>query len=197
MGRSKIIPIPQPNEETCGPAALKIALSILGKRKSLAALVALCKTNRNGTSAKNMISAVNKLGFPIQVVEYADLRHLQSSLKYPANKPRAVLVSYLYEDDEKDQPHPDSGHWATVAAFSASKNTIVLFDSYTSQKKSYKWADFRARWWDYDLKRKNLERAEKQFKLVRRWQSQLLLIIARDTGHLPKFKISTAKTFLP
>ena len=99
MGRSHITPIKQPDDTTCGPAALKLALTILGKRRSLSTLIELCKTTRNGTSTKNMITAVNKLGFPALVVEYATLHHLQSALKYTPNAPRAVLVSYLYDLD--------------------------------------------------------------------------------------------------
>ncbi len=195
MGRSHVSPIQQPDDSTCGPAALKIALAILGKRKSLNALIEICKTNRNGTTTKNMITAVNKLGFPVLMVEYATLHHLQSALKYSLNNPRAILVSYLYDRDKKERLHPDSGHWAVVSSYAASKSRIVLLDSSSGKKKSYAWADFRERWMDYDLKRKKVTKNSKKFKLIRRWQQQLLMIIAKDIEALPKFKISTAKVF--
>lgn len=197
MGRSHVTPIRQPSDSTCGPASLKLALKILGLRKSLTELTSLCKTNRNGTSTKNLIKAMQKLGLWVLAVEYANLHHLQSALRYPSNNPRAVLVSYLYDLDEKDRPHPDSGHWATVAAYLAAKSRIVLLDSSTAQKKSYDWEDFRGRWMDYDLKRKKLKRRGKKFRLVRRWQQQLLLVIAREATNLPKFNIDTAKIFAP
>jgi len=196
MGRAHATPIQQPDATTCGPAALKIALEILGKRKSLKYLMELCKTTRNGTSTKNMIAAVNKLGFSVLLVEYATLHHLQSVLRYSPNQIRAVLVSYLYEKDEKDRPHPDSGHWAVVSSFLPSKSRIVLFDSASGQKKSYDWADFRARWMDYDLKRKRIGKRGRHFQLIRKWQQQLIMVIARDQENLPKFSISTAKVFL-
>lgn len=195
MGRSHVTPIQQPDDTTCGPSSMKLALKILGIRKSLTELMNLCKTNRNGTSTQNMIKAANKLGLSVLVIEYANLHHLQSALKYPPNNPRAVLVSYLYDLDDKDRPHPDSGHWAAVASYLASKSRIVLLDSSSGQKKSYDWADFRSRWMDYDLKRKKLKKRGRKFRLVRHWQQQLLMIIAKDASSLPKFKIDTARIF--
>lgn len=197
MGRSHVTPVQQPDDTTCGPAALKHALAVFGKRKSLEYLMDLCKTNRNGTTTKNMIHAANKLGFSVLVVEYATLHHLQSALKYNPNQLRAVIVSYLYDLDEKDRPHPDSGHWACVSSYSASKSRIVLFDSASGQKKSYAWNDFRTRWMDYDLKRRNIGKRKIHFQLVRRWQQQLLFVMARDPSHLPKFSIDTSKVFTP
>ena len=195
MGRSHITPIQQPDDTTCGPAALKLALTILGKRRSLSSLIALCKTTRNGTSTQNMIAAVNKLELPALVVEYATLHHLQSALKYTPNAPRAILVSYLYDLDEKEEPHPDSGHWAVVSSYSARNSRIVLLDSASGKKKSYPWKEFRDRWTDYDLKRRKIKKGKKEFKLVRRWQEQLMMVIAKDEKNLPKFKIATAKLF--
>lgn len=189
-------PIQQPDSTTCGPAALKHALAILGKRKSLEYLIDLCKTNRNGTSTRNMIAAANKLGFSVLAVEFATLHHLQSALRYPPNQVRAVLVSYLYDLDYKDRPHPDSGHWAVISSYSARKSRIVLLDSSTGKKKSYSWVAFRDRWRDFDLKRKKLHKRGRRFQLVRRWQEQLMLVIAKDEDNLPNFKIDTARVFL-
>lgn len=197
MGRSHVSPIQQPDDRTCGPSALKSALVILGKRKSLSSLIDLCKTNRNGTSTKHMIAAITKVGLPVLVVEYATLHHLQSALKYSPNAPRAVLVSYLYDLDEKKDPHPDSGHWAVVTSYSARNSRIVLLDSASGKKKSYPWKAFRDRWMDYDLKRRRVTKRGRTFRLVRRWQEQLMMVIAKDKDNLPKFRIDTAKLFLP
>lgn len=195
MGRSHVSAIRQPDDQTCGPAALKIALAVLGKRRSLKTLINLCKTNRNGTSTRNLITAINKLGFSALAVEYATLHHLQSALRYPPNQMRAVLVSYLYDLDEKDRPHIDSGHWAVVSSYSSRSSRIILLDSSTGKKKSYPWISFRDRWMDFDLKRKLLHRRGRRFQLVRRWQQQMMIVIAKDQENLPKFKINTAKLF--
>lgn len=197
MGRSHVAPIQQPTNYTCGPAALKTALHIFGTHKSLASLIDLCKTTRNGTSTKNLISAINTFGFPVLAIEYATLTHLQSALKYSQNSVRAVMVSYLYDLDAKNRPHPDSGHWATVSSFSASKNRIYLFDSSSNTRKSYNWKEFRSRWKDYDWKRKKIGAGGHKFRLIRHWQPQLMLVFTKKAEHLPKFTSSTSKLFIP
>lgn len=194
MGRTKVTPIQQPDDTTCGPAAVKLALHILGKKKSLVSLMRLCKTNRNGTSTQNMITALNKLGYSVLIVQYATLHHLQSALKYRLNQERAILVSYLYDLDDDLEPLPESGHWAVVSGYLASKSRIVILDSVNAKKKSYAWNDFRKRWIDFDLKRR---KTSDGFKLVRKWQPQLLMVVARDEKHLPKFRIATAQRFVP
>lgn len=197
MGRKHVKPIMQPDDNTCGPASIKHALNVLGIRKSLSSLVELCKTSRNGTSTKNMITAVTKLGLSVMAVENATLKHLQSALKYPQTKPRAALVSYLYDLNEKDEPHIESGHWAVVASYLSAKSRIVLLDSASGKRKSYNWTDFRTRWFDYDFKRRKLHKRGKKFRLVKSWQPQLLLIIAKTEDALPKFRINTAHIFTP
>lgn len=187
MGRKSVTPIYQPSDEPgCGPAALKHALAVLGKRKSFDSLRELCRVTRNGTSTKNMITAVKKLGLSTLVVEQATLHHLHSALHYGPNNVRAVLVSYLYETDK------DSGHWATVSSYLSSKSRIVLFDSYSGQKKSYPWQEFRTRWIDYDFKRRRVGRG---FKIVRHWQPQLMMVVAKEANHLPRFSISSSRLF--
>ena len=197
MSRSRVTAIQQPDDTTCGPAALKLALEVLGKRKSLSALIKLCKTNANGTSTKNMCGAVTKLGLSALLVEYATLHHLQSALRYSPNQVRAVLVSYLYDLTANNQPHPDSGHWALVSSFQPSKSRIVLLDSITARKKSYKWSDFRKRWMDWDYKRIKTGTEGNQYKLIRKWQQQPMIVIALDTENLPHFTIETATLYNP
>jgi ABC-type bacteriocin/lantibiotic exporter with double-glycine peptidase domain len=197
MGRSHVSPIQQPNDSSCGPSALKTALRVLGIKKTLTSLIKLCKTNKNGTSTKNIIRAANSLGLTVLAIEYATLTHLQSALHYHPNAVRAVMVSYLYDLDEENRPHPDSGHWATVSSYLASKNRIVLFDSASGKRKSYPWPEFRDRWYDYDLKRKKAKGRGHHFKLVRHWQPQLMLVLALETDHLPNFSIDSSKLFLP
>jgi len=197
MGRSHVTPIQQPTDYTCGPASLKTALHIFGIHKSLESLIKLCKTTRNGTTTPNLIRAWNSFGFSVLATEYSTLTHLQSALKNSSNTIRAVQVSYLYDLDAKDKPHPDSGHWAVVSSYSASKNRIVLFDSASNTRKSYNWQEFRKRWKDYDLKRKKIGERGHKFQLIRHWQPQLMLVIARDIEELPKFRSESSKLFTP
>lgn len=192
MGRSNVSAIKQPDDVTCGPSALKLALAALGKRRSIGLLTDLCKTNSNGTSTKNLVRAVNKLGLSVLLVERATLHHLQSALRYSPSQPRAVVVDYLYDSDINGKPDTYSGHWAVVRSFQASKSRIVLLDSCTGKTKSYAWSDFRTRWADFDVKRR---RVGKKFKMFRDWQHQLMIVISENHHHLPRFK--SAKVCLP
>lgn len=197
MGRSKVTTILQPTDYTCGPASVKHALAVLGKRKSMSFLTKLCKTSRNGTTTKNMIQAMNALGLSVLTVEKATLRHMTSALKHSPKTPRAVIVDYLYtlKDAQDDEPWLESGHWAAVSSYRARDSKIVLFDSYSGTKKSYFWSDFRERWFDFDIVKKKLTDGSNTYKSFRRWQKQLLLVVASDEKHLPKFRTPGVKFY--
>lgn len=197
MGRTHVNTIKQPTDATCGPATIKHALAIFGKRRSVPYLAKLCKTSRNGTTTKNMIKALNSLGLSVLSVKHATLHHIMSSLKYSPNKQRAVIVDYLYdtEPDSPDEPVWDSGHWAAVSSFSARSSKIIMFDSLTGKKKSYNWCDFRDRWKGYDLVKKKKSAHSKKYRFVRRWEKQALLVVSPDMESLPKFQNANARVF--
>ncbi len=193
MSRSKTKTFTQPDEEACGPAALKTALRILGDSRSYEELYSLCKTNKNGTSVTNLIRAANKLGISVLSVQWATLTHIQNAIKFRPGQPRAVIVDYLYKDTE---PPEETGHYAVVAKYSARNSRIVLFDSYSGKKKSYLWTDFLDRWYDYDYKRIKNKTAIRRYKLYRRWHNRLMLVLAKDPKHLPRYRIPTTKHYL-
>jgi ABC-type bacteriocin/lantibiotic exporter with double-glycine peptidase domain len=197
MGRKHVTPVVQPDDSSCGPASIKHALEILGKRRSLESLKKLCKTSRNGTTVKNMITALNKLGLSVMSVENASLRHLTGALKYSPNQHRAVIVNYLYHCDDTDDKWRESGHWATVSFYSAREGKIVLFDSYTGRKKSYSWKNFINYWKDYDLKRKRTSKRKATYTVVKKWKHRLMLVVAKDRDGLPDFTIGTSKIYSP
>jgi ABC-type bacteriocin/lantibiotic exporter with double-glycine peptidase domain len=198
MGRTKIIPFEQPNDYTCGPSTWKMALSILGIRKSFLFLNKLCKTNSSGTSTKNMIKVANKLGLSVLMVRKTNLRQLKSALKIKSPKnSRAVVVDYLYDLDKNKKPDPKSGHWATVSSYKSKVKRIQLLDSASGTKKSYRWFDFYKRWFDYDLKRRYINVKKTKYKMIKNWQPKLMLVIAKNPLDLPKFKSPQVKLYLP
>ncbi len=196
MSRSKVKTHPQPDGYTCGPAALKTALDILGRRIPLDRLISLCKTTpRNGTSVKNLISAINRLGYPVLAIEWSTLKHLQSGLKSFPDRPRAVMVNY--QEIDTDDKEGESGHYSSVASYSNRNSRIVLFDSSWGGKKSYKWTDFIDIWYDYDFRRIKNNHHKRGFRLARKYYNRLMLVIAKESAHLPKFTTSSARLFLP
>jgi len=193
MSRSKTKPFPQPDEYSCGPASLKTALEILGTHRSFSSISRLCRVTKNGTPVKKLITVANKLGVAVLAVEWATLRHLQSALKPQASQPRAVIVDYLYHDTE---PVENTGHYAAVASYSARNSRIYLLDSHSQTRKSYAWKNFLDRWYDYDYKRTKTSKPQK-YRISRKWYNRLMLVLARDPRHLPRFRTPTAKLFLP
>jgi ABC-type bacteriocin/lantibiotic exporter with double-glycine peptidase domain len=179
MGRTKAKIYEQPDTYTCGPAALKTALHILGKRRSFAYLKKICRTSKkDGTSEVQMIKAANLLGLSVMMVEHANLRHLQSALKYRHGHPRVVIVDWL-----QDLGDFESGHWSTVASYSSSNSRIVLFDPSYGARRSYKWKEFASeRWIDYHTVKTSTG------KLRKKWNKRMMLVLAPNIKDLPSFK---------
>ena len=179
MTRLSVSPIKQPNNRTCGPVSLKIALRILGQDKPLTQLISLCQTNSNGTSTNHMIRAIEKLHLEVLSFKKSTLSHIKRFLN-KMSYPCVILVSYLYDLDESGEPNPESGHWAVVRTFDAKRNRIQLLDSVSGTRKSYDWNDFLRRWLGYDLKRYCFGSRKKHFKLVKRWQSRHMLVVSNS-----------------
>lgn len=190
MTRSRISPIKQPDEHSCGPAALKMALTMLGIRASVSKLVELCQTNKNGTTTTKMMTAIRKLGLSALTMEKTTLRHLLSSLRTSPTEKRAILVSYLYGMGENNEPNPDSGHWAVVSSFKPATGRIVLLDSYTGGKTSYNWLEFRRRWIDENFKRRRISSTRRKYRLIRKKENQLMIVLATNGESLPKFQLA-------
>lgn len=185
MGRSHVNTIQQPDENTCGPVSIQHALAIFGLKKSLSLLSRLCKTTSYGTTTQHMIGALRALRFSVLSVEEATLTHVLRALQSSPSEPRAVIVCYLYEKNEVED-----GHWATISSYRASNSRIVLFDSYSGQKKSYAWDDFRVRWKDYELKRKKI--SPSKYRFIKKWRRHLMLVVAKSPENLPAFHIRSA-----
>lgn len=195
MGRTRIKAIKQPDEHSCAPTSLKHALTILGKRMSLKKLIALCNTSRNGTTDKHFIGAIKKLGLCALTVEGANLKHILSALKGSRTAPCVALVNYLCQNSGNDAPDRESGHWAVVSSYCARDGKIQLLDSNTGKRIRYCWTGFRSRWMDYEYKKRKISKRSHRYKLIKRWQKQLLVVVARATDHLPRFTIASARLY--
>jgi len=198
MGRSKVSTVKQPDEISCGPAALKTALRIFDKRVSISLLKNLCKTNSFGTSTPNMIHAIRTLGYCILYTENTSLNQLKRAL-YPKKQIiTAIVVPYLY-GGKHSNPKPESGHWATVASLGKKTKTITIFDSYEGKKKSYQWTDFKKRWLDYSLKRYSLPSKNSKprtiWKYKKIWKKGIMIVMARTVEDLPEIHSASTHVF--
>jgi ABC-type bacteriocin/lantibiotic exporter with double-glycine peptidase domain len=192
MSRSKTKPYPQKHESDCGPASLKTAFAILGRRISYDTLNAACGVTKNGTPVKKLIKVANQFGAHVLTVEWATLRHIQSALKSAPQKPRVIIVDYLYSDQT---PVEETGHYAVVSAYSARNGRIQLLDSYSETKKTYSWKEFLDQWYDYDYKRIKISKRGSKFRLSRKWHNRLMLVLSLDKKYLPKFSTPLTKFY--
>ncbi len=184
MGRSKIKPIKQPNDVTCGPAALQLVCRILNIRRTMHGLISLCKTSRNGTSNDSMIRAIRSLGLICSIKKRASLTHIKCALYQTQKHKRAILTNYLYDINDEGRPEADSGHWAVISTYSPSKGKITVLDSYSGKRKSYSWKDFRKRWIDVEYKRKKVV-GKRYFRIIKTVHPQPLFIIGKSITDLP------------
>ncbi len=188
MPRSRAKPVKQPNDYTCGPVSLKMALKLMGKRSNLQALIRLCKTTRNGTSTPNFLRAIKKLNIHAVLLEKATKRHITNVLKTPRSGVRVAIVSYMY-DTKGGVVDINSEHFAVVASLSGTHNTITVFDSYKGKKISYRWSDFLKRWLDYDVVKRSNPGKRGGHSMVRKWLIRPLYVLyeKNNTEH-PNWK---------
>lgn len=197
MGRSKLSPISQPNDFTCGPASLKIASKILNRRISLKSASLLCRTDHCGTSTDDLIRAARSLGFYVLHLEGANLKHLQACLRSTNTKPKAAIVSYLYDDRIPDSPNENSSHFAVVASYLSRSGRIQLFDSYTGKKTSSSWLKFIKLWYETGLKRRKIAKGSLRYRMIKVKTKRMLIVLARKQEFLPKFTSSVVKLYSP
>jgi ABC-type bacteriocin/lantibiotic exporter with double-glycine peptidase domain len=195
MRKSKVKPVKQPDEVTCGPSSLSVALKIMGKRVPLQRLITLCKTTAGGTSTDGIVRAVKRLGLTAASVQNASRRHIIASLARNQSIARATIIGYFYDMERPKKLDLSSGHWATVASFSPTQNRIVLYDSYTGKRISYHWNDFRRRWIDFTLKRRYLGKGKRKYRMVKKWLPGPMLVIAPNRKHLPGFSPDLVKVY--
>lgn len=193
MTRSTTKIFVQPNEFSCGPSSLKNALRTLNIRVPYTTLFSLCKTTKNGTNIKDIIRAANQLGLSVMSMQKCTLTHIQSTLRARPGRKLAIIVDYIYPENETE----DDSHFAAVAAYSARSGRITMFDSYSGTRKSYLWTDFINRWYGYESRRIKNKNSVRYLSYYKKWQDRHMLILAKHPSHLPKFKNSTIKVFLP
>lgn len=188
MGRTKIKAVKQPDDVTCGPAALKTALTLLDNRISLPRAIRICGTTRHGTSTRKMLKAIRATGKVAAYIRNSSLRHIRTVLSVKKRSKAAIILPYLYSVRDK-APQTDSGHWAVVASYSPAQNRIVLFDSYIGGKSSYRWQSFRnKRWVDYELRKptRGSRAKEPSARIVKRFDRPLIVVANRNRD-LPAF----------
>tara|TARA_Y100000310_G_C20703085_1_gene831929 strand:- start:9819 stop:10268 length:450 start_codon:yes stop_codon:yes gene_type:complete len=119
----------------CGPAVLKMVLSVYGINKSENYLAKLTKTNRKtGCDEKNIVKAAEKLGFKGSIKQNSSIKEVKRLVR----KGIPVIVDWFSPEE--------AGHYSIVVGFK--KDTILLADPHFGKiiKHKIKW--FEERWFD-------------------------------------------------
>ncbi len=124
----------QSTDWTCGPAALRIALSALGISTSEKALSRLMHTARStGTKNNAFISVAKKFGLNARWHDHANLSHLSRLMA----RGFAVIVGYYLEKEKE-------GHYAVVKKITA--KSVFLFDPLLGPRTRYPRRTFLRVW---------------------------------------------------
>jgi len=127
----------------CGPASLKMILSLYGINKSEKTLAKLTKTSRiKGCSEDNLIRVAKSFGFKGYKKQKSSIEELRGLIK----KGIPVIVDWF---------SPEEGaHYSVVVGFD--KSNIFLADPHYSKIRKHKISWFEERWFDIFPKPNNL-----------------------------------------
>jgi len=119
---------------TCGPAVMRMALAVLGIKKSEKQLVKLLRTNKViGTWVKNLPRVAEKFKLTYLVARGASVEDLRQLIKWKY----VVIVCYYYQPEK-------ISHFAVVHKVDA-KN-IYLLDPWNGQDHKYSISYFSKIW---------------------------------------------------
>mgnify|MGYP001581840735 FL=1 len=122
----------QKKKHTCGPAALRMLLAVIGVRKSEESLAKLLKTTKaRGTYNTNFENAAKKLGLDSiskKNASLSDLRRLKDYL---------IILNYI-------DPEWNVGHYAILRKIDS--KYLHVIDPSDGLKKRYLIKDFRKIW---------------------------------------------------
>jgi ABC-type bacteriocin/lantibiotic exporter with double-glycine peptidase domain len=131
----------------CGPASLKMVLSVYGITKSEKYLAKLTKCTRTkGCDEVNIVKAAEELGFK----GYYKQNSLISEVKKLVKKGIPVIVGWFSPEQ--------AGHYSVVVGFE--KNKILLADPHFGEVKEHTIAWFKERWFDLPFRPKGPLRKE-------------------------------------
>tara|TARA_Y100000034_G_C6619179_1_gene269908 strand:- start:85 stop:528 length:444 start_codon:yes stop_codon:yes gene_type:complete len=134
------IKLTKQSEGYCGPASLKMVLSIYGINKSENELAKLTKTSRKkGCDEKDIVKVAKKLGLKGYVKKNSSI----FEIKKLVNKGIPVIVDWFSPEE--------AGHYSVVVGFE--KDKILIADPHFGKVKKYRIDWFEERWFDMPFKK--------------------------------------------
>lgn len=124
----------------CGPACLKMVLSVYNINKSEKELAKMTKCSRiKGCSEINLIDVSKKLGFNGYTKQNSNINEIKKLVL----KGIPVIVNWFSPEE--------AGHYSVVVGFY--KDNILIADPHFGKIKKYKISWFEERWFDMPFKK--------------------------------------------
>ncbi len=159
------IKVPRVIQETdshCGPAVVQVLLAHLHKQVTQDQVVTAAKARSrlqaHGTRPDQLALAVKKLTPELQFwfkqnTKVSDLETLIHEHRWPVAVNWQGLFYDTEEEQEKNNPDDEHGHYSVVIDINSAQDRIVISDPYSDYAHkprvfSLKW--FEKRWWDID-----------------------------------------------
>ena len=117
----------------CGPASLKMVLSVYGISKSENYLAKTTKSSRiEGCDEENIVKAAEEFGFNGYAKQNSSIKEVRQLVK----RGIPVIVSWFSPEE--------AGHYSVVVGFG--KDKIIIADPHFGEIKKYKIEWFEERW---------------------------------------------------
>lgn len=137
----------QTHASSCGPAALRNGLAILGFDRSEQELIKLCRTDTNGTSVKNLVRAVATLKESCNLEGPAEIKEKSSDVAFlrllEAIRNGRPVICCVRTDEPWD-------HWALASGLLGSAGAglrVVCEDSGALELTEYRTPAQFMEWW--------------------------------------------------
>jgi hypothetical protein len=152
--------ITQLNDSLCGPAVCQLMLSTLNRSFTQDQIVAAARIEERimefGITPAEMALATNQLAPDLkmwfkQPSNWTDLDFLTHRYQWPVGIDWQGLFYDTEEEQEKNNPGADHGHYSVVTDIDLRAKTITLYDpypEYSVKPRVFPLQWFEKRWWD-------------------------------------------------
>lgn len=116
---------------SCGPAAIRAALYMLGRKVTEAKIRKVAGTTTGGSDEKDMVRAIHYYGHKVTVIDCHSKKEAWAKIKYQISKGRPIILCVN-----------GWNHWITVIGTFGKK--IILFDPYKEPGKQKSYSGLKA-----------------------------------------------------
>ncbi len=162
----RTIHLPQVKQETdshCGPAVIQMLLAYVGKKVTQEDVVSAARIKGrlkvHGARPDQLARAVEILAPDLQFwfkqhATSADLDTLTHEYRWPVGINWQGLFYDTLEEEKKEDPEGDHGHYSVVIDVNKKNKTVTIADTYeeyySKEPRTFALQWFHKRWWDVD-----------------------------------------------